>query len=53
MQAKSLVDEEITAEVFEEGKIFKLLGSDRNIIIESRQETNIEGPANLYILASK
>ena len=53
MQAKSLVDEEITAEVFEEGKIFKLLGSDRNIIIESRQGTDIDGPANLYILASK
>ena len=53
MQAKSLVDEDITAEVFEEGKIFKLLGSDRNIIIESRQETEIDGPANLYILASK
>ena len=53
MQAKSLVDEDITAEVYEEAKIFKLLGSDRNIIIESRQGTDVEGPANLYILASK
>ena len=52
MQAKSLVDEEITAEVFEEKKIFKLLGSDRNIIIESRSEID-DGLANLYILASK
>ena len=53
MQAKSLVDEEITAEVFEESKVFNLLGSDRNIIIESRQESDMDGPANLYILASK
>lgn len=53
MQAKSLADEEVTAEVYEETKIFRLIGADRNIIIESKQVINEHGPSNLYILAGK
>eukprot|EP00118_Oscarella_pearsei_P008309 m.41992 g.41992 ORF g.41992 m.41992 type:complete len:787 (+) comp33317_c0_seq5:304-2664(+) len=51
MQGKSLQTGEVTSQVIDRHKKFKLLGSDKVIIVESRPIENPDAPASLYILA--
>jgi len=50
IQGKSLVDNQVTAQFHDTSRDYKLLGSDRIVVIESRVHS--ENHSNLYILAS-
>ncbi|XP_057303544.1 mitogen-activated protein kinase kinase kinase kinase 3-like isoform X2 [Hydractinia symbiolongicarpus] len=50
IQGKSLVDSSVTAQFTDSARQYKLLGSDRIVVIESKVQT--ENYSNLYILAS-
>uniref|UniRef100_A0A1X7UZT5 non-specific serine/threonine protein kinase n=1 Tax=Amphimedon queenslandica TaxID=400682 RepID=A0A1X7UZT5_AMPQE len=53
MQGKSLITQQVTAEVADSSKVFHLLGSHGTIIIETKQADDASGPSNLYILVSE
>ncbi|XP_041106122.1 mitogen-activated protein kinase kinase kinase kinase 3 isoform X3 [Polyodon spathula] len=51
MQGRSFKSNEITQEISDNTRIFKLLGSDRVVVLESRPTDNPAANSNLYILA--
>ena len=53
MQGKSLLTSQITAEVSDPTKIFRMLGSNPNIVIETKPAEDLSGASNLYILVSE
>ncbi|XP_052424483.1 mitogen-activated protein kinase kinase kinase kinase 3 isoform X9 [Carassius gibelio] len=51
MQGRSFKSNEITQEISDSSRIFRLLGSDRVVVLESRPTDNPTAHSNLYILA--
>ncbi|XP_075564260.1 mitogen-activated protein kinase kinase kinase kinase 3 isoform X5 [Pelecanus crispus] len=51
MQGRSFRSNEITQEISDNTRIFRLLGSDRVVVLESRPTDNPTAKSNLYILA--
>ncbi|XP_031419265.1 mitogen-activated protein kinase kinase kinase kinase 3-like isoform X2 [Clupea harengus] len=51
MQGRSFRYNEITQEISDNTRIFRLLGSDRVVVLESRPTDNPTAQSNLYILA--
>ncbi|XP_031435235.1 mitogen-activated protein kinase kinase kinase kinase 3 isoform X2 [Clupea harengus] len=51
MQGRSFKSNEITQEISDSTRSFRLLGSDRTVILESRPIENPTAHSNLYILA--
>uniref|UniRef100_A0A669QHY3 non-specific serine/threonine protein kinase n=1 Tax=Phasianus colchicus TaxID=9054 RepID=A0A669QHY3_PHACC len=51
MQGKSFKSDEVTQEISDETRVFRLLGSDRVVVLESRPTENPTAHSNLYILA--
>ncbi|XP_036450050.1 mitogen-activated protein kinase kinase kinase kinase 3 isoform X2 [Colossoma macropomum] len=51
MQGRSFKTNEITQEISDNSRIFRLLGSDRTVVLESRPTDNPTAQSNLYILA--
>ncbi|XP_067389024.1 mitogen-activated protein kinase kinase kinase kinase 3 isoform X4 [Emydura macquarii macquarii] len=51
MQGRSFRSNEITQEISDNTRIFRLLGSDRVVVLESRPTDNPMANSNLYILA--
>ncbi|KAI5102740.1 mitogen-activated protein kinase kinase kinase kinase 3 isoform X1, partial [Silurus meridionalis] len=51
MQGRSFKTNEITQEISDTSRIFRLLGSDRTVVLESRPTDNPTAQSNLYILA--
>ncbi|XP_053553622.1 mitogen-activated protein kinase kinase kinase kinase 5 isoform X3 [Bombina bombina] len=51
MQGKNFKSNEVTQEISDESRIFRLLGSDRVVVLESRPTLNPTAHSNLYILA--
>lgn len=51
MQGRSFKGNEVTQEICDKTRIFRLLGSDRVIVLESRPTTDTGTPSNLYVLA--
>lgn len=51
MEGRSFKDNEVTQEICDKSRIFRLLGSDRVIVLESRPTANSDSPSNLYVLA--
>uniref|UniRef100_A0A8K9XY60 Mitogen-activated protein kinase kinase kinase kinase 5 n=1 Tax=Oncorhynchus mykiss TaxID=8022 RepID=A0A8K9XY60_ONCMY len=51
MQGKSFKSNEVTQEISDPSRVFRLLGSDRVVVLESRPTDNPTALSNLYILA--
>ncbi|XP_023208724.1 mitogen-activated protein kinase kinase kinase kinase 5 isoform X2 [Xiphophorus maculatus] len=51
MQGKSFKSNEVTQEISDPSRVFRLLGSDRVVVLESRPTDNPSALSNLYILA--
>uniref|UniRef100_A0A4W3JCU1 Mitogen-activated protein kinase kinase kinase kinase n=1 Tax=Callorhinchus milii TaxID=7868 RepID=A0A4W3JCU1_CALMI len=51
MQGKSFKSNEVTQEISDKSRVFRLLGSDRVVVLESRPTDNPTAHSNLYILA--
>ncbi|XP_061119275.1 mitogen-activated protein kinase kinase kinase kinase 5 isoform X2 [Conger conger] len=51
MQGKSFKSNEVTQEISDPSRVFRLLGSDRVVVLQSRPTDNPTAPSNLYILA--
>ncbi|XP_036397664.1 mitogen-activated protein kinase kinase kinase kinase 5 isoform X1 [Megalops cyprinoides] len=51
MQGKSFKSNEVTQEICDQSRVFRLLGSDRVVVLESRPTDNPTALSNLYILA--
>ncbi|NP_001135521.1 mitogen-activated protein kinase kinase kinase kinase 5 [Xenopus tropicalis] len=51
MQGKNFKSNEVTQEISDESRVFRLLGSDRVVVLESRPTMNPTAHSNLYILA--
>jgi hypothetical protein len=51
MQGKNLLNGQVTSQVTDRHRKFRLLGSDKVIIIESRPSDDLQAPSNIYILA--
>ncbi|KAM4663124.1 mitogen-activated protein kinase kinase kinase kinase 5 isoform 2-T2 [Discoglossus pictus] len=51
MQGKNFKSNEVTQEICDESRVFRLLGSDRVVVLESRPTSNPTAHSNLYILA--
>ncbi|OCT68322.1 hypothetical protein XELAEV_18039621mg [Xenopus laevis] len=51
MQGKNFRSNEVTQEISDESRVFRLLGSDRVVVLESRPTMNPMAQSNLYILA--
>uniref|UniRef100_A0A8P4K6U3 non-specific serine/threonine protein kinase n=1 Tax=Dicentrarchus labrax TaxID=13489 RepID=A0A8P4K6U3_DICLA len=51
MQGRSFRSNEITQEISDNSRMFRLLGSDRVVVLESRATDNPTEHSNLYILA--
>ncbi|XP_076871664.1 mitogen-activated protein kinase kinase kinase kinase 3 isoform X5 [Brachyhypopomus gauderio] len=51
MQGRSFKSNEVTQEISDSTRIFRLLGSDRVVVLESRPTDNPTAHSNLYILA--
>ncbi|KAM3865338.1 mitogen-activated protein kinase kinase kinase kinase 3-like [Diretmus argenteus] len=51
MQGRSFRSNEITQEISDSSRMFRLLGSDRVVVLESRAPDNPTENSNLYILA--
>ncbi|KAL3872660.1 hypothetical protein ACJMK2_035874 [Sinanodonta woodiana] len=51
MQGRSFKANEVTQEICDKSRIFRLLGSDRVIVLESRPTNDPGVPSNLYVLA--
>uniref|UniRef100_A0A8B9K201 Mitogen-activated protein kinase kinase kinase kinase n=1 Tax=Astyanax mexicanus TaxID=7994 RepID=A0A8B9K201_ASTMX len=51
MQGRSFRSNEVTQEISDSTRIFRLLGSDRVVVLESRPTENPTAHSNLYILA--
>ncbi|XP_034050869.1 mitogen-activated protein kinase kinase kinase kinase 5 isoform X4 [Thalassophryne amazonica] len=51
MQGKSFKSNEVTQEISDPSRVFRLLGSDRVVVLESRPTDNPSAFSNLYILA--
>ncbi|XP_044128608.1 LOW QUALITY PROTEIN: mitogen-activated protein kinase kinase kinase kinase 5 [Bufo gargarizans] len=51
MQGKNFKSNEVTQEISDESRVFRLLGSDRVVVLESRPTSNLTAHSNLYILA--
>uniref|UniRef100_A0A671T7I6 Mitogen-activated protein kinase kinase kinase kinase n=1 Tax=Sinocyclocheilus anshuiensis TaxID=1608454 RepID=A0A671T7I6_9TELE len=51
MQGRSFKSNEITQEISDNSRIFRLLGSDRVVVLESQPTDNPTAHSNLYILA--
>ncbi|XP_035465439.1 mitogen-activated protein kinase kinase kinase kinase 5 isoform X4 [Scophthalmus maximus] len=51
MQGKSFKSNEVTQEISDPSRVFRLLGSDRVVVLESRPTDNPTAPSNLFILA--
>ncbi|XP_029454215.1 mitogen-activated protein kinase kinase kinase kinase 5 isoform X2 [Rhinatrema bivittatum] len=51
MQGKNFKSNEVTQEISDETRVFRLLGSDRVVVLESRPTENPTAHSNLYILA--
>ncbi|KAM6972475.1 mitogen-activated protein kinase kinase kinase kinase 3 [Aplochiton taeniatus] len=51
MQGRSFKSNEITQEICDNSRMFRLLGSDRVVVLESRPTDNPTAQSNLYILA--
>jgi len=51
MQGRSFQANEVTQEICDRSRTFRLLGSDRVICLESRPTSDLHAPSNLYVLA--
>ncbi|KAF3845255.1 hypothetical protein F7725_008418 [Dissostichus mawsoni] len=51
MQGKSFKSNEVTQEICDPSRVFRLLGSDRVVVLQSRPTDNHTSLSNLYILA--
>uniref|UniRef100_H3DPT8 Mitogen-activated protein kinase kinase kinase kinase n=1 Tax=Tetraodon nigroviridis TaxID=99883 RepID=H3DPT8_TETNG len=51
MQGKSFKSNEVTQEISDPSRVFRLLGSDRVVVLESRPTDHPTALSNLYILA--
>ncbi|XP_046902201.1 mitogen-activated protein kinase kinase kinase kinase 5 isoform X2 [Hypomesus transpacificus] len=51
MQGLSFKSNEVTQEISDPSRVFRLLGSDRVVVLESRPTDNPTAQSNLYILA--
>uniref|UniRef100_A0A671KSL3 Mitogen-activated protein kinase kinase kinase kinase 5 n=1 Tax=Sinocyclocheilus anshuiensis TaxID=1608454 RepID=A0A671KSL3_9TELE len=51
MQGKNFKSNEVTQEISDPSRVFRLLGSDRVVVLESRPTNNPTALSNLYILA--
>ncbi|KAL4238546.1 Mitogen-activated protein kinase kinase kinase kinase 1 [Mactra antiquata] len=51
MQGRSFKANEVTQEICDKTRIFRLLGSDRVIVLESRPTDQPDAASNLYVLA--
>ncbi|XP_062867328.1 mitogen-activated protein kinase kinase kinase kinase 6 [Trichomycterus rosablanca] len=50
LKGRSLQSSEVTQEITDESRIFKVLGTNRNIILQSTPTDDPSAPSNLYIL---
>jgi len=51
MQGRSFKTNEVTQLIYEKSRIFRVLGSDRVIVLESRPTDDPSAQSNLYVLA--
>lgn len=51
MQGRSFSTDEVTQDIVDESKIYRLVGADRLIVVESRQVAHPSAPGNLYIVS--
>ncbi|ELT98037.1 hypothetical protein CAPTEDRAFT_197561 [Capitella teleta] len=51
MQGRNFKANEVTQEICDRSRTFKLLGYDRVIVLDSRPTNDPSGPSNLYVLA--
>ncbi|GIY17129.1 hypothetical protein CDAR_599801 [Caerostris darwini] len=51
MQGRNFKNNEIVQEITDHSRIFRMLGSDRIVVLESRPTNEPKSPSNLYILA--
>ncbi|KAM6917911.1 mitogen-activated protein kinase kinase kinase kinase 5 [Lycodopsis pacificus] len=51
MQGKNFKSNEVTQEICDRSRVFRLLGSDRVVVLQSRPTDNPTAYSNLYILA--
>uniref|UniRef100_S4RV95 CNH domain-containing protein n=1 Tax=Petromyzon marinus TaxID=7757 RepID=S4RV95_PETMA len=51
MQGRSISTGEVTQEITDRSRIFRVLGTERLVVLESRDVSEPAGPGNLYILA--
>ncbi|XP_075964714.1 mitogen-activated protein kinase kinase kinase kinase 5 isoform X1 [Anarhichas minor] len=51
MQGKNFKSNEVTQEICDRSRVFRLLGSDRVVVLQSRPTVNPTAHSNLYILA--
>uniref|UniRef100_A0A8C4WYS5 Mitogen-activated protein kinase kinase kinase kinase n=1 Tax=Eptatretus burgeri TaxID=7764 RepID=A0A8C4WYS5_EPTBU len=51
MQGRSFRSNEVTQEISDESRVFRLLGAERVVVLESRPTDNLTAKSNLYILA--
>ena len=52
MEGRNLFSGQITANVNEANRIFKLLCSDSHVVVENKPAENLKAPSNLYVLSS-
>uniref|UniRef100_UPI00358F8CE3 mitogen-activated protein kinase kinase kinase kinase 5-like isoform X2 n=1 Tax=Myxine glutinosa TaxID=7769 RepID=UPI00358F8CE3 len=51
MQGRSFRTNEVTQEISDKSRVFRLLGSERVVVLESRPTDDLTAQSNLYILA--
>jgi hypothetical protein len=51
MQGRSFKANEVTQEICDKTRTFRLLGSDRVVVLESRPTDDLSAPCNIYLLA--
>jgi len=51
MQGRSFKANEVTQEICDRSRVFRLLGADRHVVLESRPTSDPQALANLYVLA--
>lgn len=51
MQGRSFKNNEVVQEINDQSRIFRMLGSDRVVVLESKPTGDLYSPSNLYVLA--
>ncbi|GIY85675.1 hypothetical protein CEXT_807701, partial [Caerostris extrusa] len=50
MQGRSFKNNEVVQEINDSSRIFRMLGADSVVVLESRPTHDLKSPSNLYIL---